>query len=378
MEERAGLTRRQMISAIAAAALPGANTATTNDDAIARARALIANTTVVDIHNHFGLWQTKGLLAVDPVGKYTGDTVLTSIIREHLDAGINCTYLDTVSDIARTRLGRPGSMDRAFCGDEAWLEYLRQMAEIRGMLDRFPLAVASHADDIAPINAAGKMACFLSTEGGHMIDTDISRLEILYRDGLRRFQPMHYVQTALGDNQTDPPVFGGLSDIGKAAIALANELGMIIDVAHGTRAVVEQVLDLVGDKPVVLSHTMLAYHSSRFGEYRKTRTRWIDTDHARLIADSGGIIGTFPVMAPWGVDTLDAFIEALARLVDVVGIDHVAWATDLIQRARPSFLRDYRQFDELCAQMLSSGFTESDVRKFIGENAIRVHRAVVG
>ena len=86
-------------------------------------------------------------------------------------------------------------------------------------------------------------------------------------------------------------------------------------------------------------------------------------------------MGTFPIRAPFGVDTADAFVEAVQVMVDAVGIEHVAWATDLGEPVRPGFLRDYRQFPKICARLLESGFSDDDLRRFVGTNALRVQRA---
>ena len=149
---------------------------------------------------------------------------------------------------------------------------------------------------------------------------------------------------------------------------------MLIDVAHASLPAVEQTVELI-DRPLALSHTMIRYESARFGDYRQSRQRWITPEHARLVADTGGVIGTFPLRAPFGVDTLDAFIEAVLVMVDTVGIDHVAWSTDLGEPVRPAFLSDYRLFPRICARLLESGFTEEDLARFVGGNALRVQAA---
>ena len=227
------------------------------------------------------------------------------------------------------------------------------------------------AADIAAINARGELAVILSTEGAHMVERDTSRLDVLAKHGLRRLQPIHYVASDLGDSQTDPPRFSGLSDLGREVLSKASELGMLIDLAHASEAVVKQTVELV-QKPLVISHTMVKYNSAAFGDYRATRQRWITPEHARIVADTGGVIGTFPIRAPFGVSTIDAFTEALKVMVDAVGIDHVAWSTDLGEPVRPAFLQDYRQFPYVCARLLERGFSDTDLMKFVGGNALRV------
>ena len=339
-----------------------------------RVAELFAANPVVDFHTHLGIWQTMDLAEPIPGFAPLGMDKLASNVREYLDAGCNCIYLDTISDIARTRIGAPGNKDRDFEGDEAWEDYLRQYAMMERYIATLPLAVATAEDDIAAISKRGELAVILSTEGAHMVEVQPQRLETLREHGLRRLQPIHYVTSTLGDSQTDPERYGGLSALGREVLQRASELGMLLDLAHASQAVVEQTAQMI-DRPLALSHTMVKYDSQRFGDYRQSRARWVTPDHARLIADTGGVIGTFPIRAPYGVDTLDAFVEALRVMVDTVGIDHVAWSTDLGEPVRPAFLKDYRQFPLVCGRLLESGFSDQDLVKFIGGNALRVQAA---
>lgn len=339
-----------------------------------RVQRLFDANTVVDFHTHLGIWQTRGLASVDPAIGVLSDEKLRSNVAEYLDAGVNCVYLDTIGDIARARIGRPGNKDRDFRGDEAWDDYLRQREQLQEMLDTLPMTLARGPDELPQIARRGELAAIVSTEGAHMIERDPARLETLAEHGLKRLQPIHYVASELGDSQTDPPRFDGLSALGRDVLARASELGMLIDMAHASFETLEQAAKLI-DRPLALSHTMVKYRSERFGDYRSTRQRWISPDHARLVADTGGVIGTFPIRAPFGVDTLDAFVEALKVMVDTVGIDHVAWSTDLGEPVRPAFLKDYRQFPRVCAKLLESGFTDEDLVKFAGGNALRVQAA---
>ncbi len=343
-------------------------------ESLARVTELFAASTVVDFHTHLGIWHTMGLPEAEQALPAISRARLEENIRAYIDAGVTCIYLDTISDILRTRLGQPGNKDRDFLDGEAWADYLRQFAMIEAMLETLPLQVVTNVQELESVRGPGRLAAFLSTEGAHMVEGDPQRLETLYAQGFRRLQPIHYVASELGDSQTDAARFGGLSDLGREVLSEANKLGMLLDLAHASLAAVEDTAELV-DKPLALSHTMVAYESKRFGDYRTTRQRWISPEHARIIAETGGVIGTFPIRAPYGVDTLDAFVEALLVMVETVGIDHVAWSTDLGEPVRPAFLQDYRQFPRVCARLLESGFTDEDLMKFVSGNALRVQAA---
>ena len=90
-------------------------------------------------------------------------------------------------------------------------------------------------------------------------------------------------------------------------------MGIVVDVAHGTFELVKKAAS-VTTKPLVLSHTSLS-----------DRPVAVDAahppDHARAIASTGGVIGIWPVTAYF--PNIVAYADGFARMVDVVGIDHV-------------------------------------------------------
>ena len=67
-----------------------------------------------------------------------------------------------------------------------------------------------------------------------------------------------------------------------------NKLKMLIDVAHAAEPTVCAVVDLT-DAPIMLSHSLL-----RIDDNRPLARRTITTDHAKLIAKTGGVIGAWP------------------------------------------------------------------------------------
>ena len=67
-----------------------------------------------------------------------------------------------------------------------------------------------------------------------MVEEDLGRLETLRADGISKFQPIRFAHCHIGDSQTDPPVYDGLSDFGREAVQPARALGMVLDCAHAT------------------------------------------------------------------------------------------------------------------------------------------------
>src|SRR5260370_7887153 len=124
----------------------------------------------------------------------------------------------------------------------------------------------------------------------------------------------------LGEQQIEDPRWGGLSPLGADVIRECNRLGIVVDVAHGTFELVPQAA-AVTTVPFVLSHTSLARGPLSL------HARLISAQHARLMAQVGGVIGVWPS----GVSFVDArdWVAGIARMVDAAGVDHVGLGTDM-------------------------------------------------
>ncbi|HEX7928171.1 MAG TPA: membrane dipeptidase, partial [bacterium] len=160
----------------------------------------------------------------------------------------------------------------------------------------------------------------------------------------------------------------GLTDQGKEVIRNLNKLGVLVDVAHGTQAMVEHAAAATS-KPLLLSHT--AIQGTKAMATDRLNGRQISKDHAKMIAQTGGVIGLWHV-----VPTLDKYVDEIREMVDVVGVDHVGIGTD--QQQAGGGLQDYGQFPKLVERMLVSGFTPAECGKLIGGNFLRIFEQATG
>jgi len=148
-------------------------------------------------------------------------------------------------------------------------------------------------------------------------------------------------------------------------IRRCNKLGIVVDVAHGTLDLVRRAAS-VTTKPLVLSHTSLTNNPARF-------TRLITPEHARLIAQTGGVIGIWPPESIF--PTMDSFAAGMARMVDAVGVDHVGLGTDMRGLLGPSVFPDYDRLPALADALAAAGFSATDIGKILGGNYVRVFEA---
>jgi membrane dipeptidase len=216
---------------------------------------------------------------------------------------------------------------------------------------------------------ADRPSAVVSAEGGDFLEGNPDRVDEAYeRWQLRHLQLTHYRVNALGDIQTEEPVHGGLTDAGAAVIRRCNARGIVVDVAHGTLALVRRAA-AVTTRPLVLSHTSLTTRPRPF-------TRLITPEHARLVADTGGMIGIWPVQAIF--PDMAALAHGMARMAAVVGVDHVGLGTDTMGLVGPATFDSYAELPGLMAALGEAGFGADDVRKLLGGNYARVFAASMG
>ena len=76
-----------------------------------------------------------------------------------------------------------------------------------------------------------KLACWLSLEGGHIIENSVEMLELFYQLGIRCMTLTHSKNTDWADSSGDKPQHDGLNKLGRTIIQKMNDLRMVIDVS---------------------------------------------------------------------------------------------------------------------------------------------------
>lgn len=143
----------------------------------------------------------------------------------------------------------------------------------------------------------------------------------------------------------------------------------------------DKMLELLAEKDGVI---MISYGSSFLrGEYDAIG----DSISAALRAEmrEAGIEGDTPEGVQWfeehrkanPVGTIDDVIMHINHVVDLVGVDHVGLGSDFDGVfALPSGLHDVSTYPDLVRELLKEGYSEDDIQKILGENALRVWKAV--
>ncbi|MBB5062500.1 dipeptidase [Granulicella mallensis] len=275
------------------------------------------------------------------------------------------------------------------------------------------IELATTADDIERIVKEGKIAAFITVEGGHTIDDDLRVLRMYYQLGIRSMTLTHSRNNNWADSATDTPVHNGLTDFGREVVREMNRLGMVVDVSHVADKTFYDALE-VTTKPVMLTHSSMRAISDV--------PRNVTDEMLWALAKNGGVVGitfgegfinpkdaealrsaieietTAPVMAGRTLDdyaaqdvrklfgtrvkvaaTVEDVADHIDHAVKVAGIDHVGIGSDFDGvSGPPNGLDDVSKMPALIEVLLERGYSDRDLKKILGGNTLRVIREVTG
>lgn len=349
-----GLSRR---SFLAAAAVPVVATACTSAGVppSGPAREVLDTTLSFDLHSHPGLFRS---MSNDTLAGHrrAAEAGLVKLISLTATSDAPVLGRNSRGGLYATREPRPGEL---YASMYRQLDALRGWSASAGM----PTVPSVEAAEAAGPPVRG----LLAVEGCDFLEGRIERVQEAFERGIRSLQLVHYRVNELGDIQTEAPVHGGLTVFGRAAVREMNRLGIVVDVAHATQAVVAGVVETT-TQPIILSHSNIQDASGW--------ARFISAEHARLVARTGGVIGAMPIIFGRRADDIGGYVHYVSRLVDVVGIDHVGLGTDMDGIGLGAIFTSYARWPSLAAALLDHGYGREDVAKILGGNARRVFREV--
>ncbi|MCH6199372.1 membrane dipeptidase [Aquiflexum sp. LQ15W] len=199
----------------------------------------------------------------------------------------------------------------------------------------------------------------LGIEGGHALEGKIENLEKAYEAGVRLIGPSHFFDNELGGSAHG--MSGeGLTDFGKMVVKRMNELNMIIDLAHASPKMFDDVLSL-STKPVMVSHTGIRAVLNS--------PRNLSDDQIRGIAANGGIIGIAFFDMAVGEDEIKGIVACMKRVKNLVGIQHIALGSDYDGFVAVPF--DITGLSIIVEELMKEGFSDEEIKSIMGENVKR-------
>ena len=202
-----------------------------------------------------------------------------------------------------------------------------EISRWHGMLSR-PDTSFRQIETTADFDAAiadGKVGVILGWQNSRPVSDELDRFYFFRRLGLRIMQLTYNYRNAFGDGCLEPEE-AGLTLLGRDAVRIMNELGIAIDLSHVGQQTMLDVIEL-SNQPVLITHA----NARALANLERNKT----DDIIKAVAEKGGVIGA-SIYGPmcWDQDpnrkpTLDDFYRHLDYLVEVAGIDHIGFGTDL-------------------------------------------------
>jgi membrane dipeptidase len=292
------------------------------------------------------------------------------------------------TDLARLRAGGVGAQFWSVyipcdvAGAGAARVQLEQIDIAAQIVRRYPEAFgeARSASEVEAEFGRGRIASLMGMEGGHAIENSLGALRAYYDAGVRYMTLTHGCNTDWADSATDDPRHGGLTEFGREVVREMNRMGMLVDLSHTAPSTMHDALD-VAEAPVIFSH------SSARGVTDHPRN--VSDDVLRGLPDNGGLVMvTFvpsfvsdAVRLHEGPDaeapraTLSDVADHVEHIRDVAGIDHVGLGGDFDGiTSVVEGLEDVSTYPALLEELSRRGWSEDDLRRLAGENALRVMR----
>jgi membrane dipeptidase len=364
-----------------------------------RATALLESTILISLHEHLGLFPADMTETPAMVREGRQATAFEGMSKAHWD-GVLDNLLDGLCTIESK-------------GGWKWTEILHDLGmRLCDLAHQRFITPATRVQDIHRAHEEGRIAWIASMEGAAMIENELDRIEVLYGFGVRALGIAYSEGNALGAGLKEPRD-GGLTIFGRKAVERMNKVGMLIDCSHCGD---QTTLDTIGvsEKPIVLSH---------IGARALWNSRRLAPDHIlEACAAKGGVIGI--EAAPHTTLTynrrthdLDAFMEHFEYVKGLVGTDHVGFGPDSLFGDHVGLHHAYAaslsireahggsegqeqhggagedmEFDEveyvrgienpvegsrnILRWLVKHGYSDEDIRKVMGGNAMRLFREV--
>ena len=252
--------------------------------------------------------------------------------------------------------------------------------------DRF--AICRSYAEIKHTREQGKIALLIAMEGAEPLGTDLNLLRIFYELGLRVIGLTHARSNAAGSGGVFAATGSspkGLARFGCELVRECEQLGLILDLAHINPAGFDDILENT-TRPVIVSHS----NARKYYDIERN----ISDEQIKRVGARGGVIGINSVLVSSKKEdaTLDRYVDHIAHVIDLIGIDGVGIGFDFFEfiyrrwseSERADFHRKFPhvhfipdllqhgQARNLTAKLIERGFKDDQIEKILFQNWMRI------
>ena len=304
----------------------------------------------------------------------------------------------------------------------------RKFSAIAMMLEKYPdrIRAALTPQDVRDNHARGLLSAMIGIENSYSLGHDLDRIDAAFAKGARYLGLVHVgnndlcssanPDTRAGEPALNSPEDAGMSDFGRAAVARANALGMMVDISHASdKCVLDAIaaskapiiashssaralVDVPRNMPDALLRAMAAdggvVQAVSYKEFLKKDPERAKAEKAlqdQVVRDAGDteydsekhdylpamVEGMARIEKAHPLASLDEYMDHIQHMVRVAGIDHVGIASDMDGGGGITGWMDASQTPNVTAALRARGFSEADIAKLWGGNLLRVWQAAI-
>ena len=280
------------------------------------------------------------------------------------------------------------------CYHESFRETVENIIAWNRRFERFPdlIVQGRTAADVRRAHAEGRTAIVFGFQNCSPIEDDIGLVEVCHQLGARFMQLSYNNQSLLatGCYEKEDP---GITRMGRQVIREMNRVGLVVDMSHSAERSTLEAIE-ISERPIAITHANPAFWHPAL--------RNKSDDVLQALADSGGMLGLslYPHHLKGGSDcALEDFCAMVARTVELIGVEHIGFGSDLCQDqpdsvvewmrngrwtretgfgegsataagfpAQPDWFRDNSGFANIIRGLRDVGFSEHEVARIAGEN----------
>ncbi len=282
----------------------------------------------------------------------------------HMVAGCFAAY---IPQGPRTPEGHEAAYARAI----SMLEFINKMGADRARVCR-------SADAIEQAHRDGATVIVPCVENGHALAGEPARLAKFVGLGARYMTLTHNGHNALADSSNPradlgdgAELHGGLSAVGREAIAEMNRLGMVVDIAHVSKASMLQAAE-ASRTPVMSTHSCIKALSDN--------PRNLDDEQLDMLRAVGGMVNITAVSGfvragskPDQITPAD-YVNHVDYAVKRIGLAHVGLSSDFDGGGGFSGWKDASESGAMTAELVRRGYDAEAIAALWGGNFLRILR----
>jgi membrane dipeptidase len=326
-------------------------------------------------------------VVISEVSKLTRDALFSGELNDYWD-GWDASGVD-VSSVTMGPFGtRPFTYENG----------VRDLATWTQTFDKFDqLVKVTKGSDIERIHDEGKHGLILNFQNTTHFGDDLEALQFFYKLGIRIIQLTYNSRNFIGDGCTERNP-AGLSLFGIEAVKRMNDLGILIDVSHCSEPTSLEAVEY-SEVPIAITHSVAksVHHHDR-GKSDKVISAVGERGYVGV-----AVVPFFLTSDPQA--TLEHWLAHFNHIVKLVGPEHVGIGTDW-GAEYPKVLNDllneeikrfgfreehkvdwaavtegfatWREWPNLTGALVHAGYSDEEIKGFVGGNFLRLFKEAVG